>query len=241
MRERPVAHVPRWVLALLGAALLMQLWGGASQPRPRAMAEDLRAPPNLSILRLASLGEPLALGKLLMLYVQAFDYQAGTRVPYRNLDYDRLEAWLDRSLALDPLGQYPLMSASRLYAEVPDPAKQRKMLDFVYRAYLEDPNRRWPWLAHATIIAKHELKDLPLARRYAVALQRHTTAADAPLWVRQMEPFILEDMNELEAAKILIGGLIASGQVKNERDLRLLEERLRVLEERIDAERTGER
>jgi hypothetical protein len=56
-----------------------------------------------------------------------------------------------------------------------------------------------------------------------------------------MEPFILEDMNELEAAKILIGGLIASGQVKNERDLRLLEERLRVLEERIDAERTGER
>lgn len=241
MRERPVAHVPRWVLALLGGALLLQLWVGASQPRPRAMAEDLGAPPSVSILRLASLGEPLALGKLLMLYVQAFDYQAGTRVPYRNLDYDRLEAWLARSLALDPLGQYPLMSASRLYAEVPDPAKQRKMLDFVYRAYLEDPNRRWPWLAHATIIAKHELKDLPLARQYAVALQRHTTAADAPLWVRQMEPFILEDLNELEAAKILIGGLIASGQVKDGRDLRLLEERLRVLEERIDGERAGKR
>jgi hypothetical protein len=241
MRERPVAHVPRWVLALLAAALLLQLGVGASQPRPRALAADLGVPPSVSILRLASLGEPVVLGKLLMLYVQAFDYQAGTRVPYRNLDYDRLEAWLARSLALDPLGQYPLMSASRLYAEVPDPAKQRKMLDFVYRAYLEDPNRRWPWLAHATIIAKHELKDLPLARQYAVALQRHTTAADAPLWVRQMEPFILEDMNELEAAKILIGGLIASGQVKDQRDLRLLEERLRVLEERIDGERASKR
>jgi hypothetical protein len=241
MRERPVSDVPRWVMALLGAALFLQVWIGISRSGPRAMAVDLGVPPSVGMLRLASLGEPSALGKLLMLYVQAFDYQSGTRVPYQDLDYDRLEGWLARSLALDPLGQYPLMSASRLYAGVPDPAKQRKMLDFVYRAYLEDPNRRWPWLAHATIIAKHELKDLARARQYAVALQDHTTTTDAPHWVRQMEPFILEDMNELEAAKILIGGLIASGQVKDERDLRLLEQRLRVLKERIDAQRAGKR
>jgi hypothetical protein len=129
------------------------------------------------------------------------------------------------------------MSASRLYAEVPDPAKRRRMLDLVYRAYLEDPNRRWPWLAHATVVAKHGLKDLALARQYAVALQRHTTTPDAPVWVKQMEAFILEDMNELEAAKILIGGLIASGQVRDERDLRLLQRRLKDLEDRIEAER----
>jgi hypothetical protein len=197
----------------------------------------LGQPPGIGALRLAALGEPVPLGKLLMLYLQAFDYQAGTRVPYRNLDYERLEAWLARILALDPAGQYPLMSASRLYAEVPDPAKRRRMLDLVYRAYLEDPNRRWPWLAHATVVAKHGLKDLALARQYAVALQRHTTTPDAPVWVKQMEAFILEDMNELEAAKILIGGLIASGQVRDERDLRLLQRRLKDLEDRIEAER----
>jgi hypothetical protein len=237
MRERPIRDVPRWVLALLGVALAVQLALGVGLPRPRAAAADLPRPPGLAALRLASFGDPIPLAKLLMLYLQAFDYQAGSRVPYRNLDYERLEAWLERILALDPDGQYPLMSASRLYAQVPDPAKQRRMLDFVYRRYLEDPNRRWPWLAHATILAKHELKDLPLARRYAVALQQHTTTPDAPVWVRQMEPFIVEDMNELEAAKILIGGLIASGQVKDERDLRLLERRLKELEARIEAER----
>lgn len=236
MRERPLVEVPRWIMALLCATLALQLWVGASRPPPRAAAGDLGPPPSLDVLRLASLGEPVALGKLLMLYLQAFDYQAGTRVPYRDLDYDRLEGWLARVVALDPLGQYPLMSASRLYAEVPDPAKQRKMLDFVYRAFLEDPNRRWPWLAHATIIAKHELKDLALARKYAVALQSRITAPDVPVWARQMEPFILEDMNELEAAKILIGGMIASGQVKDERDLALLERRLKLLEERIAAQ-----
>lgn len=237
MRERPVSHVPRWVLALLGIALAVQLAVALGLPRPRAAAADLGQPPGLATLRLAAFGDPVPLAKLLMLYLQAFDYQGGSRLPYRDLDYERLEAWLDRILALDPDGQYPLMSASRLYAQVPDTAKQRRMLDFVYRRYLEDPNRRWPWLAHATVLAKHELKDLPLARRYAVALQQHTTTPDAPLWVRQMEPFILEDMNELETAKVLIGGLIASGQVKDERDLRLLERRLKELEARIEAEK----
>jgi hypothetical protein len=235
MRERPLADVPRWVAAGLALSLALQIGVALLLPRPSARAEDLGPAPGANTLRLAAVGEPIALASLLMLYLQAFDYQAGTRVPYRDLDYDRLVAWLSRILELDPAGQYPLMSASRLYAEVPDAAKQRKMLDFVYREYLRDPNRRWPWLAHATLVAKHQLKDLPLAREYAVALQQNTTTPDAPVWVRQMEPFILEDMNELEAAKIMIGGLLASGQVKDRRDFELLDRRLKQLEEKLKA------
>ena len=241
MRERPLSDVPAWIIGLLAGALALQVLLAFSQPKPTAKAEDLGPPPSAAALRLAAIGEPIALAKLLMLHLQAFDYQAGSRIPYRDLDYAHLEGWLRRILELDPAGQYPLMSASRLYAEVPDPAKQRRMLEFVYDEYLKDPNRRWPWLAHATIVAKHELKDLPLARKYAVALQQNTTAPDAPPWVRQMEPFILEDMNELEAARVLIGGLVASGQVKDRRDLELLERRLQLLEERIAAEKRQKR
>jgi hypothetical protein len=235
VRERPLADVPRWVAGALTVALALQVGVALVQPPPAARAEDLGPPPGMNLLRLAALGEPIAAANLLMLYLQAFDYRAGTRVPYRDLDYGLLVAWLGRILALDPAGQYPLMSASRLYAEVPDPDKQRKMLDFIYREYFRDPNRRWPWLAHAAIVAKHQLKDLPLARQYARALQQNTTTADAPVWVRQMEPFILEDMNELEAAKIMIGGLLASGQVKDRRDFELLQRRLQALEERLRA------
>jgi len=241
VRERPLSNVPGWIIGLLAGALMLQVLLAFSQPKPTAKAEDLGPPPRADALRLAAAGEPIALAKLLMLYLQAFDYQAGSRIPYRDLDYAHLEGWLRRILELDPGGQYPLMSASRLYAEVPDPAKQRRMLEFVYAEYLKDPNRRWPWLAHATVVAKHQLKDLPLARKYAVALQQHTTTAEAPPWVRQMEPFILEDMNELEAARLLIGGLIASGQVKDRRDLELLERRLQRLEERIAAEKRQKR
>jgi hypothetical protein len=235
MPERPISHVPAAVLALLGAAFAAQVAVHRMQGPPQARAGDLPAPPRADVLRIASLGEPIALSKLLLLYVQAFDYQAGTRVAYRDLDYTRLTAWLSEILALDPRGQYPLFLAAQVYADVPDHDKARRMLELVYAEYLKDPNRRWPWMAHATLVAKHRLKDLPLARRYAVALQTHTTVADAPLWVRQMEPFILEDMNELESARVLLGGLIASGQVKDERDLALLKRHLESLEARQGA------
>jgi hypothetical protein len=236
MAERPVAYVPIPILALLGVALAGQIAMHARLGPPEARAEDMHSPPAENVLRLASVGEPQALAALLMLHIQAFDYQPGTRVPYGNLDYDRLAQWLERIVALDPAGQYPLLIASRVYADVGDPVKVRRMLEMIYGAYLADPDRRWPWLAHAALIAKHRLKDLPLARKYAVALQTHTKDPAAPLWVKQMEPFILEDMNELESARVLLGGLIASGQVKDERDLRLLEEHLKAIEARIDTD-----
>jgi hypothetical protein len=106
-------------------------------------------------------------------------------------------------------------------------------LEFVYEEFLRDPDRRWPWLAHAALLAKHRLKDLALARRYAAAVDRHTTAPDVPLWAKQMEIFILEDMDELEAAKIMLGGLLESGAIRDPAEARFLAERLKALEARL--------
>lgn len=231
--ERPLSHVSPPVLALLAAGLALQIGLHAVTPEPEAKAQDLLQPPATSLLRLASLGEPIALAKILMLQLQAFDYQSGTRIPYRDLDYSRVEDWLARILELDPEGQYPLLAASRLYAEVPDETRQRSMLEFVYRAYLQDPNRRWPWLAHATFLAKHRLKDMDLALKYAAALQKYTTAKDVPAWAMTMEIFIREDMNELETARVMIGGLLASGRITDRGELNFLDGRLREIEERL--------
>jgi hypothetical protein len=241
MSQRSIAAVPRGVLALLALGFAGQIVLKAAGPPPRAAAEDLTPAPSIAALRLASFGDPVALAKALMLYLQAFDYQSGSKVPYRDLDYGRLEAWLARILELDPRGQYPLLAASRLYAEVPVEAKQRSMLEFIYRQFLVDPNRRWPWLAEATAIAKHRLHDLPLALRYARAIQRYAVAADVPLWAKQMEIFILEDMNELETARLIIGGYIQSGSVKDPAELRFLDQRLKQLEARTDRSNAGKK
>ena len=235
MRERPVSAVPRIVLTSLALALAAQIVLRATAASPRVQAGDLSSPPSAAMLRLASLGEPIALAKVLMLHLQAADYRAGNPTPYRNLDYGRVEGWLTRIIELDPAGQYPLLAASRIYAEVPDAAKQRQMLEFVYREFLADPDRRWPWLAHAAVLAKHRLRDLPLALRYAEALQMHTRAGAAPSWARQMQAFILEDMDELEAARLVIGGYIESGNVEDIGELHFLEERLHDIEARLAA------
>jgi hypothetical protein len=51
-----------------------------------------------------------------------------------------------------------------------------------------------------------------------------------------MEIFILEDMNELEAAKIMLGGLLASGHLRDPGERRFLKERLDALERRLASE-----
>ena len=235
--ERSFRLVPWTVFLVLGLALAAQISIRTAIPLPVPKAADLPRPPGSGSLAIASFGDPIPLAKLLMLYLQAFDYQSGDRTPFQALDYEKLQAWLSQILRLDPKGQYPLMAASRLYADIPNEAKKRQMLEFVYQEFFKDPNRRWQWLAHAAAVAKHGLKDLPLARRYAAAIQQHATGEDVPLWARQMEIFILEDMNELETARIMIGGYIEKGLIKHPGELWTMEKRLKEIEARMKKEK----
>jgi hypothetical protein len=230
---RPLRLVPPAVWLALAAALTAQILWRSTQPSSAPAALDLPPPPAPAALKLASFGEAPAAARLAMLYLQAYDYSGTNATPYARLDYSRLVGWLDAILALDPRSEYPLFAAARVYAENPDPARSRIALDFVYRQFFADPDRRWPWLAHAALLAKHRLKDLALARRYAAAIERNTRSANVPLWARQMEAFILEDMNELEAARILLGGLLESGAITDPGEARFLELRLRELERRL--------
>ena len=168
-----------------------------------------------------------------MVWLLAFDSRGDNAIPYQRLDYARLTGWLRAILALDPRSGYPLFAAARVYAENADPEKARRMFDFIFEEFARDPNARWPALAHAALLAKHRLNDLPLARRYASAIQRQTTDATIPSWARQMEIFILEDMNELEAAKVMLGGLLATGRIRDPEEKRFLEGRLEEIERRL--------
>jgi hypothetical protein len=102
------------------------------------------------------------------------------------------------------------------------------MCEFVHARFLEAPDLRWRWLAHCAIMAKHRLQDPELALRYATEITRH--AGTASTWARQMRIFILEDMGEIGSAKILLGGLLATGEVTDRSELNFLTERLMAME-----------
>ena len=230
--ERALSAVPRATVALLAVAVALQLGWRLLAPMRAALAQDLPPAPAPEILRLASLGEREALARIAMLWLQAFDAGGANRLAYRDFDYQRLAGWLEAILRLDPRSRYPLFAAARIYAENPDEGKVRTMLEFVYREFHADPATRWPWLAHAALLAKHRLRDLALALRYAQAVEAHARGPQLPLWARQMQIFILEDMGELEAAKVMLGGLIASGEIADPFERRFLLERLEAMERR---------
>ena len=228
--ERPVSDVPAPVLILLSLALALQILWYSLRPEPQAQARALPAPPSVETIRVLGLDDPLAASRATMLWLQAFDNQPGISIPFIRLDYDRVIAWLDTCLRLDGKSQYPLLAASRLYTLPPDEVRVRKMLAFVYRKFFDDPDRRWVWLAHGVYVAKHRLHDSELALRFARALRLHTSGPAVPDWIREMEVYVLEDMGEIEAAKILIGGLLESGTITDPNEIRFLNDRLELLE-----------
>ena len=76
-------------------------------------------------------------------------------------------------------------------------------------------------------MARHRLKDLPLALRYAEDITRHAGRASG--WARQMRIFLLEDMGEVERAAVLLGGLLANKEVSDPKELHFLTEQLEKL------------
>ena len=161
-----------------------------------------------------------------MLRIQSFDNQPGISIPFSKLDYEKVAGWLQLISRLDPNSQYPYLIAARVYAQVTVPDKKRIMLNFVHEGFLQNPDIQWPAMVHAVFIAKHRLEDLDLALKYAKDIRLHIKRDDIPSWVRQMELFVLEDMGDMESARVLLGGFIESGLIENEREFRFLQDRL---------------
>lgn len=228
---KPLRAVPvplRWLLLVL---LVAQTTWHHLQGDPSATVRPLHAPPSSSVLEALALSDDAVLARLMMLWLHAHDTQPGVSLPFNQLDYDLLIAWLSRIEHLDPRSQVTQVSALRVYGAVSDRARQRQMLEFVHRSFLQAPDRRWRWLAEAVIVAKHRLKDLDLALRYARSLRRHATGPQVPYWARDLEVVVLEDMGELEAARILVGGLLASGELDDPVEIRYLEQKLKELQQ----------
>ncbi len=198
-----------------------------------AKAEDLARPLSTRTYVMSSLGEPIAASKFLNLWLQAFDNQPGASISFHQLDYPRLTEWLDTILELDPEGHYPMLVAARVYGSIQDHEKQRIMADYIFYKFNEDPNKYWRWLAHVVITAKHELKDNELALKYAHALAEKATGDNVPYWAKDMKIIVLEDMGEVEAAKILVGALIDSGEITDPYELNFLAHKIAILEEKM--------
>lgn len=226
---RPLSAAPRWLWLLAAAALGAQLFFHYELKEPPKADKRLfllHKPPDENTMRLAALGDPVFLGRLLMLNLQSFDTAQGQSASLNDLDYDSLGEWLNRIVELDPRADYPHFSAAKIYAQLKNPEKSRQMMRWVQKHFQDDPNGRWEWMAYAAQTAKYNLKDENLALELALDLHDRADPATTPLWARQLPAFFLENKNEYEAAASMLANLLDEGEINDEHEFVFLIDRL---------------
>ena len=212
----------------LAACLAAQAFYSAEfLPPPTARASELPHPPSHGVFRVGALGDPAALSRAVMLNLQAFDNQPGVSVPFQALNYHAVSEWLSVAAALDPRSDYPHFAATRAYGGVRDKARKRVMVDWVRAQFLQDPARRWEWMAHTVTDVRHGiLKDPALSLELARLLREKTKPGEAPTWARQMEAFLLRNDDEYAASVELMLNLLEEGAIQDAHEFRLLNDRL---------------
>jgi hypothetical protein len=180
-----------------------------------------------------SMGSGQLLSYLLAIRLQLHDNQAGKHIRYSQLDYERLVNWLDQIYQLNTQSEYTMLLASRVYSQTRDKGRLRTILEYIDRTFMHDPQLHWRRLAEASVIAKHQLGNLPLALQMADKLSGQPASVEMPRWARDIQFILLGDMNEIETAITIIVALLQSDAVNDPDELYFLREKLLYFQQKL--------
>ncbi len=237
-RQRPCSSLPVWLLGGLLLALALQTGSHQWMEGQRKVSEQQLTPPlNPAVYKLLSLGSEKLMSYLLILRLQLHDNQLGRNLRYRHLDYHALSQWLLMLYQMNPKSDYPAFLASRVYSQVRDPRKVRQMVSVIETLFDQNPQQHWRRMTEASVLAKHILKDLPLALRLADKVADLPAQVQIPYWARDMKLVLLDELNELETAQLLISSMLQQGQISDPDEIRFLQSRLLKIQQKLSAQR----
>jgi hypothetical protein len=236
--ERSWKELPVALWAFLLLALMVQIASQSLMPRGAGAAfRQLEPPLSAEAYRALSLGSDRLWSYLLLIRLQLQDAQKGRYMSYRRLDYERLAEWLLTLQAMNPDSDYPAFLAARVYGQIEDPQRVRRMVEVVRAIFRQNPQRYWRRMSEAVLLAKYRVRDLSLALELADALYRQPHSVRMPRWARDMKLIVLDEMGEDEAAMRLIGSLLESGEITDEDERRFLLDRLSKLQQELSDSR----
>ncbi len=225
--ERPMLQLPAPLIWGFLLVLLSQLLFHHFSPAQREFSyQPLAKPLRASTYRGIAMGSEKLLGYLLAIRLQLHDSQAGRYFNYNRIDYPVLVEWLEQITRVNPVSEYPMLLASRVYSQTRDKSRLRLMLEFIERNFDHAPQLHWRRLAEASVIAKHQLGDLKLALRLAEKLALQPASTVMPQWARDIRFLLLAELNELESAIAIIEALLQSNAVTDPDEKRFLEGKL---------------
>ncbi len=233
-QERSIKQLPP--LLLLGFMLAFLVQGYHNHISTNSLqAEFAQLPQPLSAEMYRSLteGSEKLWSYLLLLKVQLHDNQRGRHENYQNLDYNILSDWLLTLYQLNTTSGYPAFLASRVYSQAVDKQKIRMMIDVIDKMFDQNPVLNWRRMTEATLLAKHQLKDLKLAFQLAEKVSALPASIDLPYWARDMKLILLDELNQLESAQLLISSMLQSGAVTDRDEIRFLQSRLLKIQQQM--------
>lgn len=232
--ERRVTSLP-WPL-LIGLSIVVagqMAYHRISLDQPETDFQPLEAPLGDAVYHGVSMGSTKLVAYFLSLDLQLHDTQTGQHFSYRLLDYRVLVEWLELINRISPRSEYPAMLASRIYTQTGDDEQLRLMLDFVERRFDLDPQLHWRRLAESSVIARHRLRDLELALKYARKLARQPASVEMPRWARDFEFLLLAELSEYEASIAIIQALLESDSIKHPDEKKFLRDKLSEFQQRL--------
>jgi hypothetical protein len=136
---------------------------------------------------------------------------------------------------MNPDSGYAAFLASRVYAATPDSDQLRKMVDLIERLFQANPELHWRRMTEASLLAKHRLVDLPRALQLAQQVAALPKSIALPYWARSMQVVLLDELNELESAQLLISSMLQDGQIDDPDEIRFLRNRLLKIQQSMSA------
>jgi hypothetical protein len=214
---------------LLFAALQLGFWNAT-----RAKLPDMGVVPDVPgrvAVKALSFGDEEFYFRLLALDIQNAGDTFGRFTELYKYDYRKLYAWFTLLDTLDNDSDYIPFIASYYYSQTQHVSDVRYVVDYLYEHSYQRPAKKYWWLAQATYLAQHKLKDNDLALKMAAPLEH---ADDAPFWVRQLPAFVHEKRGEMDDALRIITHIEANSKDIPPAELRFMtyfvKERLKKLD-----------
>jgi hypothetical protein len=132
----------------------------------------------------------------------------GRTTALKDYDYPLLKKWFFYLDTLDSKSNFTPSIAAYYFSRTQNPPDVIYTLDYLEAHADKDPTAKWWWYSQAIYLANSVLGDKERALEIAVKLRN--VKGDLPIWARQMEAFMREDLGDKDSAEAIMCDVFAN-------------------------------
>lgn len=222
----------RRVLAVFVLCLALQgaFWNHTREIMPQmGIVPDV---PGERAVRALSFGDEQAFFRLLSLNIQSSGDTFGRFTALYKYDFNRLYHWFTLLTKLDGQSNYLPSMATYYFSQTQNPNDVKYIVDFLEDYTQGREKEKWWWVAQASYLAEHKLRDTERALRIA---ERLRGIRGIPLWAQQLAAFIHEKRGEFGEALAIMEEILKDPSQYSQGELNFMkyfiDERLNRMEE----------